>query len=239
MDGIKVVIVEDEPLVAFDLKKQLEKTGMFVSGIFESGEEVLDSLKKDVPDIILMDVRLYGSLDGIDTAHEINKYHDVPILFLTANTDSSTFNRAKLTFPHAFLSKPFRIHDVLHAIELALEMKDDDAAESHAEKYLPDRVFIKNNDFLQKVMYDQILYLEAEGAYTKIITEDKNYVVSQTLKKVESKIQVPYLLKIHRSFIINTKNVDKISEGFAHIGKHRIPVSRAHRDALYKMFNIF
>lgn len=239
MDRIKVVIVEDEPLVAFDLKKQLEKTGMVVSDIFESGEEVLASLKQSVPDIILMDVRLYGSLDGIDTSHEINKHYDVPILFLTANTDSGTFNRAKLTFPHAFLSKPFRIHDVLHAIELAMEMRDESSGESHSEKYLPDRVFIKSSDYLQKVMYDQILYLEAEGAYTNIITEEKKYVISQTLKKVESKIEAPYLLKIHRSFIINTQNVDRISEGFVHIGKHRIPVSRAHREELYKIFNIF
>ena len=239
MDRIKVVIVEDEPLVAFDLKKQLEKTGMAVSDIFESGEEVLESLKQSVPDIILMDVRLYGSLDGIDTAHEINKHYEVPILFLTANTDSGTFNRAKLTFPHAFLSKPFRIHDVLHAIELALEMSDGGSGESHSEKYLSDRVFIKSSEYLQKVMYAEILYLEAEGAYTNIITEEKKYVISQTLKKVESKIEVPYLLKIHRSFIINIQNVDKISDGFVHIGKHRIPVSRTHRDELYKMLNIF
>jgi DNA-binding LytR/AlgR family response regulator len=118
-------------------------------------------------------------------------------------------------------------------------MKDEVSGENHSTKYLPDRVFIKTNEYLQKVMYDEILFIEADGAYTKIVTEDKNFVLSQTLRKVELKIEVPYLLRVHRSFIINTQNVDKISDGYVHIGKHRIPVSRAHRDALYKIFNIF
>lgn len=239
MEKIKVIIVEDEPLVAFDLKRQLEKTGLEVMEIFESGEEILAYLKKEIPDIILMDVHLYGSLDGIDTAHEINNKYEIPVLFLTANTDAATFNRAKLTFPHAFLSKPFRIKDVMHAIDLALEIDDQQADSNQSEKYLPDRVFIRTNDYLQKVMYNQILFIEAEGAYTKIVTSDKTYVISQTLKKIASKIQVPYLLKVHRSFIINTQNVDRISEGFVHIGDHRIPVSRAHRDDLNRVFNMF
>lgn len=239
MNTIKVIIVEDEPVVAFDLKRQLEKSGLEVTDLFESGEEILAHLNEMVPDIILMDVNLIGSLDGIDTAHEINKKYRIPILFLTANTDRDTFNRAKLTFPHAFLSKPFRLTDVLHAIDLALELNSDTPNEELTERYLADRVFIKSKDHLQKVMYDQILYLEAEGAYTKIVTSDKNFMVSQTLKNTEAKIKVPYLLRVHRSFVVNTENVDKISEGYVHIGNKRIPVSRAHRDDLNKVFNIF
>jgi len=239
MERIKVIIVEDEPVVAFDLKRQLEKTGLKVIEVFESGEEILAYLKDELPDIILMDVRLYGSLDGVDTAHEINKKYNIPILFLTANTDTDTFNRAKLTFPHAFLSKPFRIKDVMHAIDLALEIDDQPSGQDQSEKYLPDRVFIRTNDYLQKVMYEDILYIEAEGAYTKIVTAEKDFLISQTLKIIVSKIQVPFLLKVHRSFIVNTQNVDKISEGYVCIGDHRIPVSRAHRDELNRVFNVF
>ena len=107
MAGVRIIIVEDEPLVALDLKRQLEKTGFEVIQVFESGEEILEFLNQEQPDIILMDIQLFGALDGIDTAHQINKNYEIPILFLTANTDKTTFNRAKLTFPHAFLSKPF------------------------------------------------------------------------------------------------------------------------------------
>lgn len=233
------MIVEDEPIVALDLKKQLEKAGFEVLEIFESGEEILEFLNQEQPDIILMDIQLYGDLDGIDTAHQVNKRFDIPILFLTANTDKTTFSRAKLTFPHAFLSKPFRIKDILHSIELAIEMDKEEPGSQQSEKYLADRVFIRNNEFLQKVMYRQILYLEAEGAYTKIITEEKDFLISQTLKKVEEKINASFLLKVHRSYIVNVENVDKISEGYVYIGQHRIPVSRAHKDELFRIFNMF
>ncbi|NND31667.1 MAG: response regulator [Saprospiraceae bacterium] len=239
MDEIKVIIVEDEPLVAADLKNQLEKTNIKVTGIFESGEDALEGLKKDQPDIILLDVRLYGSMDGIETAEEINKSYDIPVLFLTANTDPATFERAKLTFPHAFLSKPFRIKDVLHSIELALGFQEEvsEKGEEFAAKYLADRVFIKTHTYLEKVMYDQILFIEADRAYTKVVTRDRTFTLSQTLKKIESRIQVPYLLRVHRSYIINTRNVDRIAEGYVYIGKHKIPVSRSNRDDLLSAFN--
>jgi len=239
MKGARVIIVEDEPLVAVDLRNQLQKAGLEVMAIFESGEEIIAHLKIEEPDIILMDVRLFGDLDGVDTAHEINKRHDIPILFLTANTDHTTFNRAKLTFPHGFLSKPFRIRDVLHSIELALEtsIEEKEIDSDSSEKYLADRVFIRKQEFLYKVMYQEILFMEADRAYCKIVTEKNDFTLSQTLGKIEQKIKVPYLLRVHRSFIINVQNVDKISEGYVHINTHRIPVSRAHRDELARVFN--
>lgn len=241
MNGVRVIIVEDEPLIAADLNNQLRKAGIEVLAIFESGEEILAHLKTEEPDLILMDVRLFGDLDGVDTAHEINKRHDIPILFLTANTDHATFNRAKLTFPHGFLSKPFRIKDVLHALELALELdiEPSDGEIQETEKYLPDRVFIRKQEYLHKVMYQEILYLEADRAYCKVVTEKNTFMLSQTLGKIEQKIRVPYLLRVHRSFIINIQNVDKISDGYVHLNKHRIPVSRSHRDQLARVFNTF
>ena len=240
MDKIKIVIVEDEPLVAADLKNQLQKANMEVDAIFDSGEDVLEYLKKGTPDIILMDVQLFGSMDGIETAGEVNKHYKVPVLFLTANTDRATFSRAKLTFPHAFLSKPFRMRDILHSIELAMEMKEEvtEEGEQYVAKYLEDRVFIKTHSYLQKVMYEQILYIEADRAYTKIVTVDKAFTLSRTLKKIEAEIKVPYLLRVHRSYIINTKNVDRITEGYVYIGTHKIPVSRTHREALLNAFNM-
>ena len=239
MSTIRIVIVEDEPIVAADLKNQLGKAGMEVLKVFESGEDVLDFLKKDQPDIILMDIHLYGALDGIDTAHEINKLYEIPVVFLTANTDKQTFIRAKLTLPHAFLSKPFRVKDILHAIELALNMVQENSEKDiiYAQKYLDDRVFIKSHLHFQKVMFDQILYIEADRAYVKIVTHEKAYTLSQTLKKIENKIKAPYLLRVHRSYIINIQNVDRISEGYVYLGKHKIPVSRAHREMLFKTFS--
>lgn len=237
MDRIKVIITEDEPVVAADLEKQLTDYGMNVVANFDEGEDVLDFLEKHSADVILMDIQLAGSLDGIDTAQRINNSHTIPIIFLTANTDRQTFNRAKMTFPHSFLSKPFRIKDVIYAIELALDIDaPTQEAASQSRKDLNDRIFVRDKDGLYKVLFDQILFVEADGAYTKIITPEKIYTISQTLKNIEEKLDPKNFIRVHRSYVINVKKVDKISEGHVLIDKVEIPVSRTYRDDLLQLY---
>ena len=221
MQDIKVVIVEDEPIIAADLASQLRKQGLNVMETFEDGEGVLEFLKNEEPDLILMDIQLYGDLDGIDVANQINVKYHIPIIFLTSNTDEGTFKRAKLTYPHAFLSKPFRIKDIMHAITLALESNE----EENDLEFLTDRIFIRHKDSLEKVLFSNIFFIKADGAYTKIATAEKEYIVSQTLKRIEEKIATPNLLRVHRSYIVNIHNIDRISEGYVHIGNEKIPVS--------------
>lgn len=230
MNLIKVVLVEDEPIIAADLSCLLKKNNVEVIDIFEDGISVLSYLEHNHPDLILMDVQLYGDLDGIDVANRISGLYSIPIIFLTSNTDTKTFNRAKLSTPHAFLSKPFRIRDVMHAIHLAMESHDPTDLE-YSEQ-LDDRIFIRNNEALDKVMYQDILYLKADGAYTHIVTRDKEYIVSQTLKKVEGRIKNRDIFRIHRSYVVNIKKIDKITDGSVHIYSTKIPVSRSYREFL-------
>ena len=225
---IKVAIVEDETLVAADLSLQLKKAGMDVINVSESGAEILSFLNHDIPDVILMDIQLYGDMDGVEAAHEINKAHDIPIVFLTANTDQATFKRAKLTFPHAFLSKPFRISDVLHTLALALDVKPV-KENTDTSKYLSDRIFIRHQNHLEKVMYDDIQIIEANGSYTNVITSRQKYVLSQTMSKVAEKIDAPFLVRVHRSHIVNMYKIDKITDIQVYVEGHKVPVSRTYR----------
>lgn len=225
---ISVIIVEDEPIIVADLEMQLQQADIRVLTSFESGQEILEYLKKgEHPDVLLLDIQLFGALDGIDVANQVNHLYSIPIVFLTSNTDDRTFTRAKLSFPHAFLSKPFRIKDVLHAIQLSI-----DGDNTEEEDTLKDRVFIRHKDALEKVMVTDILFIKADGAYTNIMTSEKPYVMSQTLKITEQKIKARFLVKVHRSYTINIKKIDKLSEGYAYIGKHQIPVSRKYREVL-------
>lgn len=230
----KITIVEDEPIIAADLKIQLEKSGLEVVDIFDDGTEALSGMKINLPDIVIMDINIFGDLDGIDVANQINKTFDIPIIFLTSNTDAATFKRAKFTYPHAFLSKPFRIKDILHAIELSVS--DIDKKTTDELEFLSDRIFIRNKNSLEKVFFNNIHFIEAQGAYSKIVTADKEYVLSQTLRKTEEKIKSPQLMRVHRSFIVNVQNIDRISEGFLYSGENQIPVSRTHREELLKRF---
>lgn len=230
-----VIIVEDEPIIAADLEAQLKAANIRVLASIEDGESIMEVLKQETPDVILMDVNLEGDLDGIDTANLVNSNHSIPIIFLTSNTDSRTFNRAKMAFPHAFLSKPFRIRDVLNSIELALGTEK--STQKDTSEFLSDRIFIKNKNSLDKVLYSDILYIEADGSYTKIITKEKEYTLSQNLKKTEEQVTSDHIIRVHRSYMVNVKNVDRISEGFLYTRKHQVPVSRGLREQLLSLFN--
>ncbi|MCL4856232.1 MAG: response regulator, partial [Flavobacteriales bacterium] len=101
---IKVLIVEDEVLVAEELSLDLEENGFEVTAIAISSEECMDSISKNKPHVVLMDINIKGQKDGIETAKIINGNHRIPIVYLTANTDSHTIQRAIETAPSAFIS---------------------------------------------------------------------------------------------------------------------------------------
>src|SRR5690606_21909475 len=119
--AVKILIIEDEMVIAANISLQLSELGYEVTGILPRGEEALSHIKIDKPDIILLDISLKGEMDGIETAHEIQKHYKIPIIYLTANSDEAHFNRAKETHPYAFISKPFKKLDLQRAIELTVD----------------------------------------------------------------------------------------------------------------------
>ncbi len=116
----KILIVEDEAIVSLHLKRSLENLGYKVSDTVGSGEKALNLLSEETPDLILMDIMLDGKLDGISTSEQIKSKHKVPIVYLSAYSDNKTLNRAKLTEPSGYLTKPFKDQDLKTTIELAL-----------------------------------------------------------------------------------------------------------------------
>ena len=116
----KVLIVEDEGLIANDLAIQLRSSGYEVSAIAASGEEALAVIEKSQPDLVLMDIRLKGKLDGIDAALQIRSEYALPVIFLTSHADADTVARAKYAEPFGYLVKPFRQVTLCSAIEIAL-----------------------------------------------------------------------------------------------------------------------
>ena len=103
----RILIVEDDAIVARDLKSSLTKMGYFVTDIASSGGEALDLVATNRPDLVLMDIMFDGDLDGIETAQRLRDRFDIPVMILTAYGDDATFARAKQTLPLAYVLKPF------------------------------------------------------------------------------------------------------------------------------------
>jgi len=119
----RILVVEDEAVVAMDLEAAIRGMGYEVTHVF-SGEEALEEAAKAAPDVVLMDITLSGELDGIETADRLRSQYLVPIVFLTGDPDPKTLERAKKTEPMAYLLKPFRERELHSAIEIALYRRE-------------------------------------------------------------------------------------------------------------------
>lgn len=244
--NINILIVEDEPIIAADLEDRLLDMGFHVVEIFATGEAVLNYFQAS-PNvhILIMDIQLEGKLDGIETVQNILKHHSIPIIFLTSNADDITFERAKKTFPAAFLSKPFRGRDLKHAIELAILKIDagaDNKNNSAPDKpfFLKDRVFIKVKEGMVKVLFEDILWIEADDYYSKIVTSTQTYLLSQTLGKTSKTFEdLPTFVRVHRSFIVNFHHVTHIGEVFLSINNTQIPIGKSYKEDFMKHINKF
>ena len=116
----KIIIVEDEWIIANDIKVNLEKFGYHVPSIISSGEEAIEKAKSDNPDMFIMDIVLQGNLDGTEAAKLISSRFDIPIVFLTAYTDNKILEKVKETAAYGYLVKPFNEKELVTTIDLAL-----------------------------------------------------------------------------------------------------------------------
>lgn len=116
----KILIVEDESIVAEDLKRGLQNMGYEVPAVVSSGEEAVKKAEKLKPDLVLMDIVLKGKMNGIDAAKKIRPRFDIPVIYLTAYADDKTLERAKVTEPFGYIIKPFDDRELQSTIEMAL-----------------------------------------------------------------------------------------------------------------------
>jgi signal transduction histidine kinase len=120
MAKTKILVVEDEGIIAKDIRNRLEKMGHFVPAVAVSGEEAIKKAAEIQPDLVLMDIILKGEMDGIEAAGQIRTRFNIPVIYLTAHTGENILQRAKLTEPFGYIVKPFEERELQTAIEMAL-----------------------------------------------------------------------------------------------------------------------
>lgn len=233
---VKVLVVEDDMIIAANISLQLTNLGFEVTGIETRGEEAILHVQENNPDIILMDIHLKGKLDGIATATHINSILNIPIIYLTANTDEASFNRAKKTHPFAFIPKPLNIIQLRRTFELVVQQIDlkggKTQIENSALKVLEDRIFIRHKGNMVKLLLADILYIEADRNYCKIVSASSTYLLATTLKTMEGRLPRHGFLRVHRSYMVNITKLDVVAEGHLEIDRKVIPIAKMHRGAL-------
>ena len=255
-DQINILIVEDESIVALDLAAGLERDGYNVVGIADNAEEAISIFRENDVDIALMDINIIGDKDGVDTAYELLKIKQVPVIYLTAFTDAKTINRVKNTHPAAFLTKPYNISNVRIAIELAISnfatISDHKSTtpviplEKNAVKTEPEKevilqmkefIFIKQNHKFLKVALKDIWYAEAENNYIHLVCADRKYTLRLSLQQLEEKISYNRFVRIHRSYMVNIDAIRSFTETEVQVEHTELPIGRSYREAFIKQFN--
>ncbi|SOE21759.1 DNA-binding response regulator, LytR/AlgR family [Spirosomataceae bacterium TFI 002] len=252
---ITILVVEDEMIIAAKISLRLTNLGYEVTGIVPRGEEALLHIEQNAPDIVLLDINLKGSIDGIDIAAQIIKNNwQCVIIYLTANTDEATFNRAKATRPFAFLSKPIKPIDLQRTIELTEEQIlkqreiEDSVNSSMPElqggndthellsdgEFLTDRIFVKVKQKMVKIFVSDILYIAADRSYCQIFTKQETHLLSVPLKNVEDKLSKSQFMRIHRSYLVNIKAIDEMTDTHVFISKKVIPLNTNAKEDLFK-----
>jgi len=200
----RILIVEDNFLFAVKLEKNLVEWGHMVIGICETGQCVLELLKTETPTLILLDINLKGNMNGVETAKQII-HKEIPIVFVTGRTDQETYEEIKGTSVISYLVKPFDL--LTHAL------------------------FLRKNKELVKVKTSEISYVKSDRNYCDIFVGDKVYFLKISLTKLFEKLPPDTLVKIHRSYVVNLKQVEGLilSENMIRIGDKKLPIGRKYK----------
>lgn len=246
---IKILVVEDEVLLAQDIALRLNKANYEVIGIAESANQAIALLIKTADvHIILIDIMIKGDKDGIELAQLINESFSIPFIFLTSHADLKVVERAKRVNPSAYLLKPFNDRQISIAIELALtnfskqsrgheELKEIQFTEKdNAVLKIKDSLFLKKNHHFERVPIDEILFLEADNNYSTIYTNNDKFLYALPLKKLEQQLPSDKFLRVHRSYIVNISAVQGFEGNILFLKTKKIPVSKSNHDSVFKLF---
>lgn len=219
----KILIVEDDHDLALNLKEQIFNLGFIVSGIFNNANETLEYLETHEIDLLLVDLKIMGSINGVGLVKRINIKWNLPVIFLTAHAEGDLFNCAIALNPEAYLVKPYKIDDLKTSLWVAFS-KFDRIRKNDAEGCTILKV--RENGSLILLNSNNIIMVKADGLYSKIFTTYKMYVLHDILKNIQERLPNHVFLRAHKSYLINVKFIFQFNGKFAKVGDYNIPLRR-------------
>lgn len=216
--ALNVLVVEDEFLVAADIEESLLSLGYKVQNTVASGQAAIDEVEKNLPDVILMDIILKGAMNGIEAATKIQQKHNVPIIYLTANADIGTVEKAKISLPYGYIIKPFTDKELQTNIEIA-RFKFENDVKSKIESDQFNRFFNRDDvrdkelliveavEGLEKINLPDIYFVEQDGDQCYIHLLNDSIVVKGNLADIEHRLPADSFLRVSKDHVINTSKV--------------------------------
>lgn len=233
--NFRILIVEDEILIADNIKRYLTKKGYEVVGIAISYEEAEELFLAEMPDLVLLDIKLSGPRTGIDFARFINEQKELrPFIFLTSQMDSKNINNAKETYPKGYLSKPIRKESLFATIEVVMHKWNEEKEEEEG----PSIKLFNGYEHIMTPIKD-ILYIEAEHVYIKVHLVNGEQVLQRSrFKDFLELLPDDLFLQPHRSYAVNSKLVNKWDNQNVYLNGIGIPISRNRKKEILSQLGV-
>ena len=223
MDKLKVLIVEDNSLIAFELSSNIEAMGHEVVDMVSTANGAEAILEKQSVDLAILDINIKGDRDGISLASYLES-KGITFIYLTSYYDEATLDRVKETNYAAFIAKPYTELDLKLNIELARRKDLMEDGERKKEFYV-----YTDNKMRKKIMYNDVMYIKSDDNYSVFHEKERKLLVRIPLKNLVDELHDRRFFRIHRSYMINVDKIQSFSNNTVIINGQNIPISNSHR----------
>lgn len=224
--SLNILIVEDEMIIAEDMKEMLTELGYNAKSIANNYEDALTGLRTQEIDIALIDINLNDQKDGIDLVEYIHQNYSIPTIYVSSNSDKATIEKAKKFKSNGFVVKPFSKDDLYTSIELAIS---NYIATPSTKNKTKEHLFIKDKDMFVKVSLDDILWLKSDQNYTEVITSQKRFLVRGTIKDTLDQLDHRFI-RIQKSYVVNFEKITAINAAHVIINQHELPIGKMYKE---------
>lgn len=227
MKGKTVLLVEDDFLNRRVAKKTLAENGY---DVFEAknAKEALEVLATQKVDLAILDINLgEAETDGILLGQIIKDKYNVPFIYLTAYENYEIIDRAVITSPYSYLTKPFKNVDLITAVGLAIRQ-----AGLNENKPQSQTIIVKDKDYNVELLTDEINYVESKGNYVAFHTNHKVYTLRSTIRNVLELLPASSFIQVHRAYVVNKSKIEKYNSKNLVIQNLLIPVSKIYFDKM-------
>lgn len=214
---LNILIVEDEFIVAADIEESLKHLGYEVQNTVASGAAAIAEVERNLPDIILMDIVLKGEMSGIEAASIIQQHHDVPVIYLTANADVATVDKAKMSLPYGYIIKPFTDTELQTNIEIAyFKFQNDVKFKIENEQFnrlfqkttaARDEIIVQESNGLGKIMPQDVYYIRQTGAGCMVYLADAEIALSLSLDDIALQLPKEAFIRVNEQDLINLQKI--------------------------------
>ncbi|MDX2362467.1 MAG: response regulator transcription factor [Crocinitomicaceae bacterium] len=244
MSKISVVVVEDSAEDAQIVSDTLADAGYELIGVAKNLQEARVLVQK-APDLVILDIHLGSTMDGITFGHELHQSTErkIPFIFLTSAIDKATFAAAKASYPKGYLIKPFNPLELDYAIELAIESCAENAERFAKEEgmRINEFFYLKHNRTLVKLSIKEISHIKVDGRYSELYHDGNRYLCRKSLKDLQSIFPEGLFVRTHRNFLGNAQFIRQVIVGESSVyltNDEILPLSAGYIDEVKSVFPV-